>query len=71
VKLLFTVLYLDQNKMEVTIQDRKGHRRRILYTWLEKESSGVPLGWIESVEGEVEYRLAEELAEETGRKLPF
>jgi hypothetical protein len=72
VKLLFAVLHLGKSKLEVTVQDGEGHRRRIEFTWLEKEQSDVvPSHWPSSIDGEVEYQRAEEHAEAAGRKLPF
>jgi hypothetical protein len=71
-KLLFAVLHLGHAKMEVTVQDGEGHRRRLEFSWLAKEHSDVPPShWPSSIDGEVDYQKAEEHAESKGRKLPF
>lgn len=71
VKLLFAVLHLGKSKMEATVQDGDGHRRRIEFTWFEKNQSDVvPSHWPSAIDGEVEYQRAEEAAESSGRKMP-
>jgi hypothetical protein len=66
------VLYLGKSKMEATVEDAAGHRRRIEFSWFGKVASDVPPDhWIEAIQGEVDFQRADEVAAESGRKLPF
>jgi hypothetical protein len=71
-KLLFAVLYLGEQKLEATVQDDEGHRRRVTVSWMEQIRTDVPPAhWAESVAGEVDYQRSQEEDEKKGRKLPF
>jgi phenylpyruvate tautomerase PptA (4-oxalocrotonate tautomerase family) len=71
-RLVSAVLHLGKAKMEVVVQDVDGHRRRIDFQWSAKEVSDVPPDhWLSAVQGEIEFQRSEDLAEASGRKLPF
>ena len=70
-KLLFTVLFLGESRLEATVQDHEGHRRRINFNWIEKAQSDVPPAhWTEAVAGEVEYQRSQDNDRASGRVLP-
>ena len=56
-KPLFVVLYLGRNKLEVTVEDDQGRRRRVNIDWGAKEASNTPpANWPEMVERELQYQ---------------
>lgn len=70
-KLLFTVLFLGESRLEATVQDSEGHRRRINFNWVEKIQTDLPpVHWAEAVAGEVEYQRGQDNDREKGRVLP-
>ncbi len=71
-RLVSTSLYLGESRMVVIVDDDQNHRRSIQFSWLTKEKTDVPPAhWWEAVKAEVEYQRSEDLAEATGRKLPY
>lgn len=70
-KLLFVVLHLGKSKLEVTVEDDGGHRRRVGFVWHAKEQSDIaPAHWPESIVGELAFQDAEAHNEAMGRKPP-
>lgn len=70
-KLIFAVLHLRKNKMEVVSEDRTGRRRKVDVSWLSKEkTNSPPVFWPESVEGELDYQDSVEFEKARGRFLP-
>jgi hypothetical protein len=71
-RLLNVVLYLGQSRLEAAVEDTDGHRRRIDFSWMEKERSDLPpVHWAQAVRGEVEYQQSQDSARESGRYFPF
>lgn len=71
-KLISAVLHIGKPIIEVIAEDADGHRRRIEYTWMSKDSSDVPpTDWIEAIKAEIEYQRGEDYAEASGRKIMF
>ncbi len=70
-RLLSVVSYHGANKLEATLSDDQGHRRRVSYVWASKDNSDTPPGdWWSAVKAEVEFQRGDEVAAAAGRKLP-
>jgi hypothetical protein len=69
-RLLSVVSFHGASKMEVTVEDDQGSRRRVTYAWAAKFPTDTPPeGWLSSVQAEVEYQRGSENDELIGRKL--
>ncbi len=70
-QLLSAVLVLGASRLEVTVLDSDGHRRRVTFTWSTRERSDVPPAhWPEAVAGEVEFQRTQDYEEARGRLIP-
>lgn len=69
--LVSAVLYLGKSKLEAVVVDGGGARRRITVSWMTKELTNIPpRDWAKTALFEAELQRGEDLAEETGRKIP-
>ncbi len=69
-KLLFVVLFLKETRLEATLEDQDGKRRRVGLSWKLKEPTPVPPEhWWKQVQAEIEFQRAEAHARSTGRVL--
>lgn len=69
--ILAAVLHLGQARLEAIVLDGGGARRKIEFTWVEKEKTDVvPAHWPSAVRAEAEFQRAEDLAEASGRRIP-
>lgn len=54
-ELVFAVLHLGRNGMEV-VSEREGKRRRVSVTWPHQTSDLPPDGWEQQVKGELDFQ---------------
>lgn len=66
-KLLWVVYLPDEQRLEATVEDAAGKRRRIDYRWKTRDASPPPPDWFEAVCGEVELQRSDELDQKLGR----
>lgn len=70
-KLLYVVLHYGKHELEATVEDTDGFRRRINLSWRAKDATDLPpLGWFDSVCGEVELQRGEDNDRAKGRYIP-
>jgi hypothetical protein len=57
--LVSVTLFLGKSKLSVIVEAPEGKRRKIDFHWFQKEHPmRLPTDWLESVRGEVNYRLS-------------
>jgi hypothetical protein len=66
-KLLWVTYKPDLQKLEATVEDEDGKKRRIDYQWQSKEKTPPPESWWKAVCMEVEYQRTEEHNKRVGR----
>jgi len=69
IKLLFVVFHEKEQRIEVSVEDRTGRKRRVEINWQSKDPTPLSSTWFQMVEGELDLQDSEAADKAKGRVL--